>query len=778
MSLRKLRSALAQADLKPHTHTSSFSSPVHLVPYLSVNAFSFLKGLSEQSEFYLLSNEPWSGNLLRRYRQLAFEERLEVLGFLSFDSHELTHRIDMLTTPFGASFHARSCLETIGLLIDGPGIINELQRSDPHLPIRDVPRTMDDLVVGVGRPALMARIAWFDTLRGSSPRHIAAGWGEYKTPMHLLGKSFSRVMVQGLLATIELPGFPNLYLRPQTILESRAIAVSGLKLYSQLGSTEYAANEVRNFITTYYGPGQAHPEYRFLYELYADTFDRNRSANLGDQDKPQSFATMLRMMVIAGWYALHPTPWGSAMGLDVSPIWRLFMVIRAYENVLGGVDAPRTTGARLLEAIDSGDVGLDWHTQPVNDKLRMVADIVRTIRDENRRTNYHDELRAHFEQLLNLNEYFLRARIERGIGYNSHLGMPEDGDLVAGIATIATDMQSSIWEDFTPPDSVTRWFRLRETLLFHHARPAELLTEYWQYASGLRLPDRQIERLPNDALEGALKRARITDGSVWFQVDERYDPDHVVCRIPFSCLSSSFSMENNGDDIQTMWMVLPTVGDVWITLKIDFLGARESLRLLFSVSRHEAYLRRILRMKYIVISREEVDDQGQMMRIGVPVMADPTIVQDMLSVALEEELTEEVDGWTLRRRRGQEVQLEWRVEARKWETIDGFEEATRSFSEGSVHPSVSSFTISLPELRETPVLVACGKPEEVATFWRNHGAEPTSALELPRVVARMFIGRAIDQVMQSIRENPLPGFRVIEDNIAPGFLDGDPYMGA
>jgi hypothetical protein len=750
MSLRELRSALAGADLKPHTHTSSIPEPAYIFPFLSGNVLTFLNDLSEESPFHLLSNDAWSHHVMRRYRSLDVEERLEVLGALSFDPHELTHRIDMLISPFGASFHMRSCLETISLLIDGPEIVLDLAKSAPHLPLRDLPRD-DDLAVGAGRPALLARIAWFDTLRGSSPHHISRGSNGSEKPIYILGKVHSLVTVQKLLLTVELPNHPNLYLRPQTILESRAVAVSALKLLGQLGNTKFAVEEVRRFIVAFYGPGHAHPEYGFLYDIFSSVFDPGATSRNDGENSAGNFATMLRLMVIVGWYALHTTFSASVYDQDVSPVLRLFAAIQAYQKfLLEDGTSGRTSAGDFLEAIDSGDAGIDWKARSIYDKLSIFADTIHSVRDENRRTNPHDELAAHFEQLLNLNEYYMRARLASELGYTSLLGIPDTGDLLAGIGTIEPDKQSTIWQDAEPPENVRRWFQLRETLLFHQARPAGIWDQYREYACGLRLPAREIDRRPEEVRQAAAARARVTAGSVWFQGDNRLPQDRVVCcLLPSGRLPRSFERSNAdiSDDIQTRWSTFQTIGDIWVTLDIDFPEVNESVRLLFSVVRHGPYLHAILQSQFIGLSLEPSEDDSVTV-IGVPVTSDPTMVEMMLSAPVEQEFVEDDRGWSLRLLRKEEVALQWRVEARQGLSEEALELSSHLLEHRDGVPNIASFTISLSDSMQG--LVVCGEPKEVSKFWAiqdPRGSYPK--LRISRVAARDVIGKASESVRQA-----------------------------
>src|SRR5690349_11682260 len=115
------RDALLWADFKPHT-LSLGSDIAQLGIGLSPMAGVFFQlAWGHETEPTLgdvFTAEPWDANALDWYHELELDDRMDVLGLAGFFVHETVHKLDLLTTPFGAAFLGRTCLETLGLQRD------------------------------------------------------------------------------------------------------------------------------------------------------------------------------------------------------------------------------------------------------------------------------------------------------------------------------------------------------------------------------------------------------------------------------------------------------------------------------------------------------------------------------------------------------------------------------------------------------------------------------------------------------------------------------------
>jgi hypothetical protein len=483
MSLDELKQRLELAELKPHTLVLE-GALQQLLDALSPAAAQFL-GLAwgERIEAVdLLASEPLADGILDFYRRLDRDARLEVMGLLSFFPHEMTHRVDLLTTPFGVGFHGRACLEFIGLQNDFGELYERLRCSPEHEPLRDVERTSDAWSVNTGSDALKARARYFDSLRGAPRRFVQGGWGD-DVPLQLFGWSLRKVMVHDEVASVELPDTPGLYLRPLTLLEGRAVAVSAQNLLIRLGADQFAASEVASYLDCFYGSRKERPDYVFLLDLYARLYGEPSFIPAIRERGPAWLHQALMVTVVTGWYALHAPPFRAHLGetaafADASPVIRLIAVLRAVEQAAVRNAAPMASGVDFLEAIDRSELAARLGLRPVEDVLRFSLDYIRSVRNNNRLQNAHEALREHFDLVLGAQERQMAKRVEEG--YISFLGMPDDGDFVFGLSR---ESDASILAGPNPnrAPEVDAWFCLRENLLFRYARPEGFWDELDDY---------------------------------------------------------------------------------------------------------------------------------------------------------------------------------------------------------------------------------------------------------------------------------------------------------
>jgi hypothetical protein len=486
MSLNELKRRLELAELKPHTLVLEGDTQ-QLLDALSPEAAQFL-GLAwgervEGSD--LLGSEPFLDGLIDFYARLEPSARLEVMGLLSFLPHEMTHRVDLLATPFGVGFHGRACLEFVGLQNDFGALFETLRRSPDNEPLRDVERTTDAWTVNTGPDALKARVRYFDSLRGAPRRFIREGWGGDTNPLSLLGWSLRKVIVHDEVASVELPDAPGLYLRPLTILEGRAVATAALSLFTRLGSNEFAASEVAAYLSCFYGSQEACPDYVFLLDMYARLWGESRFIPAIRERGPRWLAQALMLTVVTGWYALHAPPFRADLGetaafADSSPVIRLITVMRAVEEAAVAGAAPMATGVEFLDAIDRGEMAGRLGLQPVHNVLRFSRDYIRAVRQNNLLQNTHEALREHFDLVLGAQERQMTRRIDDG--YISFVGMSDNGDFLIGLSRESDDsIVAGPNPDHAP--EVDTWFRLREMLLFRYARPEGFWDELEGYVT-------------------------------------------------------------------------------------------------------------------------------------------------------------------------------------------------------------------------------------------------------------------------------------------------------
>jgi hypothetical protein len=405
--------------------------------------------------------------VVRYYRSLDLDDRMDVLGVAGFYLHETVHKIDLLTTPFGASFLGRTCMETIGVQNDAREMLKIVRSSTEGLPLRDVPRVTDQKRVRSGAAALQARILWASALHGG--RHdLTPGWGGNSRPFVVLNRPLETVTVHDLMASVRVTN-SGAYLRPQTILESRAMAITALNLLHRLGADDAAGDEIAAYLRAFYDPPEAFPDYRFLLDLFAQLWDASDIAAGIEANGARWLQHVLWTIITVGWYALQAPPLTTDNDSEAgaSPIIRLLVALVRYGDAISGGTTYRNSVA-FLRSLDEDDRALAMGIHPIDDVLAASLEYLEGVRHNNAVAGYHPALTAHFEYALGIAASQLDRR--RASGYASLLGMPYRGDLIAGFEDPSRD-STLLVDEYDAPDEVKRWFALRETLLFRRARP-------------------------------------------------------------------------------------------------------------------------------------------------------------------------------------------------------------------------------------------------------------------------------------------------------------------
>jgi TPR repeat protein len=473
MSLVHLKSALLAADFKPHCLTigadirglSQLASPSSL--HIFARAWRHGDRATIEEVF---SGNPWPTPAREAYVSLPEEKRMEVLGLTGFQIHESVHKIDFLTTPFGVAFYGRSCLETLGFQECAPQIITWLERPAGHPPMRELTGDSDAERVQDGLEGLSARIRWFDAIRGAPSRFVEEGWGGDRSLVTLLNFELRKVTVHNLMSTLELPGQTGAYLRPLTILESRAVAISLLHLFDRLGADDYACSEIARYVRLFYPHSSTSNDYTFLLNLFAYLGGAPDFPSLIEQGGPAVLKGILQNIVVLGWYALHAPP---LMPTEVdsyansSSVVRLMIALKNLEAAIATRTEHRT-GAHFLEAVDNSDTALAVDIAPCRDVLAYCIQYLEVVKARNRAENAHPSLALHFDYIFEIQLAQLRRRLKRG--YASSLGMPDGGHLLGGFEDFDVD-HHLLLETYAAPCDVQQWFAFRENLLFTHARP-------------------------------------------------------------------------------------------------------------------------------------------------------------------------------------------------------------------------------------------------------------------------------------------------------------------
>jgi len=672
MSLHRLRAALSTAEFTPHTLT--LGSNPDLASVLPPAASAFLKrtwpGGATMRD--LLAVEPWDAATMADYKELAPDERVAVLAFVGFPNHELVHRVDFLSTPFGVAFQGRACLETIGLLLDGAELIAELEHREPSRPLRDIPPVAEKFIVSEGVEILNARVRWFDALRGAAPKYLQPGWMSDPGALSVANVELERVMVHELMPTLLVPGGEGAYVRPLTVLESRAVALTGLLLLNRLGGDGYAAVEVARFLETFYTPREAFPDYRFLLDLFTGLWGRDDLPTLAEGRGSVGLTAILKSISVVGWYGLHASPEAKSEALlNASPILRVVVAMR---DLLAEIrDGNQFFEAvPFLNGIDTSDQAAALGLTSSRETLAYCSHYLTHIRRYNAQVNPHPELLEHFEAILSIQQDQINRRLE--YGYSFAAGMPDDGSVLSGLEMPEAD-ERLFFEEHGPPAAVHEWFRLREMLLFRHARPPGFWPDLWR---ALGTHPGVSASTSDAARELALTRARFVAGGIWpIQAQMRATADggsrHLV-PVRRSNLPATFTAVASGSEltVNTKWSVFSSTGDPLVALQVSFPETGEEIRLLFSLGRHREVLQSIEQTGRLAIISEAAYTALQRGEahpeiISFQVTAHSPIQSTVLDPsATQFQFSRYEQGWSARIDGREEELLDWAVEAYAW----------------------------------------------------------------------------------------------------------------
>jgi hypothetical protein len=481
MSISKLKAYLSGIEFRPHTSSLDGVGDITAVISLMARATLTYDGSWGRLSDHL-SNKTWDRQVLGFYRDLDEVDRLQVLGVAGTYAHELTHRIDYLTTPFGVRFYGTSCLEFLEFQKFGEEFLRRLETS-PMTAVRDLPRVGNSPTARPGPEALIARVKYFDSILGAPRRSIKTGWGGNIKPIRILGRELEKLTIHDLVPTARRPGERSSYLRPQAILEGRAVAVTLGNLHRRLGGNAYASSEVANYLRCFYNPEEVTSDYLLLLDLYASMWDRHATVEeLIESRDPTWLADALAIINLATWYSLHSPP---IMSRDPSehfayssPMLRILNALHAfgqairdevefanYEDALNYID-------RYLE--DEG--GLWRPLWPINTVLEYCLGYLKKVQRMNLEENRNAPLRDHFDRVFTIQIEHFRRR--QGLGYAYLPGIPSDGNY---LSVLGDEDEDLLLDSYSANPEVSNYYALRQNLFFGYARPKGIFDEIRAY---------------------------------------------------------------------------------------------------------------------------------------------------------------------------------------------------------------------------------------------------------------------------------------------------------
>jgi hypothetical protein len=351
--------------------------------------------------------------LMRAFRALPKADRVGVLGFVTFILHEMTHHIDFLTTPFGLNFHSKTIREYWSMqdfapvLLENPELIPaRLIEFDAHFAavysagkdaveipwysmadwdsseLKSYWETLKDQVITLE--------AWGDASTVRPLGHqIALGWAGNTEPQRLFGHELECVTVNGFLASIRPQGVKDWYVRPLTLLETRAVANSLKWLLYLLGPDGQA--EVHRYLVAIYRRPDLPKDYLYLLDLISGGFGYESIESLVAGASRQVLEQVLMCSVTSCWFALQaPPPMDENSLLAANPMMRLLSVLHVLEDFTSG----RSHGTfasfvELAEAIDRTELARELNLHSINEILDFCRRFTKIMLDLNKKNTWN-----------------------------------------------------------------------------------------------------------------------------------------------------------------------------------------------------------------------------------------------------------------------------------------------------------------------------------------------------------------------------------------------------
>jgi hypothetical protein len=279
------------------------------------------------------------------------------------------------------------------------------------------------------------------------------------------------------MLTLAVPKEPGWYLKPSTILESRALIHSLRWILYNLGHTSNLEvvrdgpdikEELVLFLNSFYSPERVSPDYSFLLNLFAHIWEENTFANLIRRMPLPNLDSVLMFIDGLCWYSLQaPPPADDSSPWNASPVVRLVIAIKCFEGLLEelsekGKKLPRTPVAQFLTDLDQHPLVEKNGLLTVERNLEYALEKLRWAQEVNKSENRHGAMMRHFDYIFEVQIRQIENRLPDG--YNSHQGMPQDGNPMSRISD-NKDAKHLLME-YIPSEDVVSWFAFREKLLF------------------------------------------------------------------------------------------------------------------------------------------------------------------------------------------------------------------------------------------------------------------------------------------------------------------------
>ncbi len=457
---------------------------------LSFRAFMQLQYDKTGFTIYDFTNDEWPNDkrVVNYFWNLPQEERTKILVCITSFIHELTHKIDFLTSPFGLQFYVNTIREYSILqeffpqILDNKRTVNKL-RFLASFSEKLSENDLDFKVLNQYWGELGEIINFFYAMGDASTipvlsKYIKDGWSkDIKGSLDLYNRGYplKLVTVSNFFHTFQAPNTKKFwYLRPVSIFEAKAITNSILFIFHLLG--ESGINEAIFYFEKIYikREDSKKPKEDYLFILnYVSIilgFDSFYQALKSKDFK--KIKHILYTTSSACWYALQAPPHLKDENYLVgNPITRLYVAIRGIADVTFG----KTKGnfesiSDILNQIDDTEIAKSYRIKPLNNIIPDCIKIIDYFAQYNEKNIWNPEVKNHFNHILKI----MRPHFEnREITYSSLLSTPNSGNPLIGCQN-DYDFELT-YDDYHCPQAVKDWFGIRSNFLFKLNKPTEEL---------------------------------------------------------------------------------------------------------------------------------------------------------------------------------------------------------------------------------------------------------------------------------------------------------------
>ena len=229
--------------------------------------------------------------------------------------------------------------------------------------------------------------------------------------------------------TVLIPEDPAYYLRPLTILETRALAHSLMWILYVFDFDETSKNDVLLYLQAFYN--SVTPDYRFILDLFSKAGGKNRFIDFMKESEARQiydfFLTISQQIIVPYSLQAQAISEGDATFFPSSPVFRLMYALKFLEGhiheAMNNLDNILTI-QQLYNYIDKerrNEASVQFVSERIEDTLQSCLERIAQIRGTNNMFNKNPKLQAHFQSIFNLQEQIIRSRISHGYKYKMAL---------------------------------------------------------------------------------------------------------------------------------------------------------------------------------------------------------------------------------------------------------------------------------------------------------------------------------------------------------------------